>query len=85
LNLKAKNESSISHFSFESIIPGGFNLVVTASTCTALPSAAAAAAAAANGAGGGGTGGIITVVVAFEQRCDGGLRGVAAQLNLSNS
>ena len=37
LNLKAKIESSISHFSFKRLIPGGFNLGFKRSTCSALP------------------------------------------------
>ena len=39
LNLKAKVESSMSHFSFKRLVPGGFNLGLIGSTCTALPSA----------------------------------------------
>jgi len=37
LNLKAKFESSLSHYSFKRSDPGGFNMVLIGSTCTALP------------------------------------------------
>jgi hypothetical protein len=37
LNLKAKVESSLSHFSFKSIGPGNFNMGFIGSTCTAPP------------------------------------------------
>jgi hypothetical protein len=37
LKLKAKVESSISHFSFKRLVSGGFNLGFTVSTYTALP------------------------------------------------
>ena len=37
LNLKAKHESSSSHFPFKSLVPGAFNMGFIASTCTALP------------------------------------------------
>jgi len=39
LNLKAEVDSSISHFSFKRLVPGGFNLGFIGSTCTALPRA----------------------------------------------
>jgi hypothetical protein len=35
LNLKAEVESSISHFSFKSLVPGGFNSGFIGTTCTA--------------------------------------------------
>jgi hypothetical protein len=38
LNLKAEVESSTSQFSFKRLAPGGFNLGLIGSTCTALPS-----------------------------------------------
>jgi len=38
LNLKAKLESSSSHFSFQCLVPGGFNMGSMWSTCNALPS-----------------------------------------------
>jgi len=37
LNLKAKFESSTSHFSFKRLLPGAFNLGFIGSNCTALP------------------------------------------------
>jgi hypothetical protein len=37
LNLKAKVESNISHFSFKGLVPGGFNMGFIGSTCTASP------------------------------------------------
>ena len=37
MNLKAKFESSISHFSFERLVQGGFNWGYIRSICTALP------------------------------------------------
>ena len=37
LILKANVQSSISCFSFKRLFPGGFNLVLIGSTCTALP------------------------------------------------
>jgi len=37
LNLTAKVESSMSHFSFKCLVPGAFNLGLIGSTCTALP------------------------------------------------
>jgi len=37
LNLKAKVEGSLSHFSFKSLVLGGFNVGWIGSTCTALP------------------------------------------------
>jgi len=37
LNLKAKVESGSSHFSFKRSVPGGFNVGLIGSTCTALP------------------------------------------------
>jgi hypothetical protein len=35
--LKAKLESSTSHYGFKRLIPGGFNMDFIGSTCTALP------------------------------------------------
>jgi hypothetical protein len=49
LNLKAEVESSISYFSFKRLVPGGFNLGLIGSTCTALPGAAAGSMRAAAG------------------------------------
>jgi len=37
LNLKAEVESSASQCSFKRLVPGGFNLGLIGSTCTALP------------------------------------------------
>ena len=37
LNLKPKFESSPSHLSINGLVPGGFNLGLIGSTCTALP------------------------------------------------
>jgi hypothetical protein len=37
LNLKAADESSISHFSFKRLVPVGFHGGLIGSTCTALP------------------------------------------------
>jgi len=37
LKLKAKLETSLLYYSFKHLIPGGFNLGFTGSTCTALP------------------------------------------------
>jgi len=37
LKLKAEVESSMSHFSFKRLVPGGFNVGLIGSTCTALP------------------------------------------------
>ena len=39
LNLKAKVESSITHFCFKCLVPDGVTLVLIGSTCTALPRA----------------------------------------------
>jgi hypothetical protein len=43
LILKAKFESGSSYFSFSRLVPGGFNVGLIGSTCTALPLAASAA------------------------------------------
>jgi hypothetical protein len=37
LNLKAQVQSSASQFSFKRLVPGGLNLGLIGSTCTALP------------------------------------------------
>ena len=37
LNLKAEVESTISHFSFKRLAPGGFNSGLIGSTCTGPP------------------------------------------------
>ena len=37
LNLKPKIESSLLHFSFKSLVPGGFDMGFIGSTCSALP------------------------------------------------
>jgi hypothetical protein len=37
LNLKARVERSTAHFSFKRLVPGGFNVGLIGSTCTALP------------------------------------------------
>jgi len=37
LKLKAKLESTVSHFSVKRSVPGGFNVGLIGSTCTALP------------------------------------------------
>jgi hypothetical protein len=37
LNLKAKVESTMSHFSFKCLVPGGFNVGLIGATCTAPP------------------------------------------------
>ena len=37
VELKAKLESGLPYFSFKSLIPGGFNVGLIGSTCTALP------------------------------------------------
>ena len=42
LDLKTNFESGSPHFSFKRLVPGGFNLGLIGSTCTALPMAPSA-------------------------------------------
>jgi hypothetical protein len=51
--LKAKLGSSLSYFSFKSLVPGAFNVGFIGSTCTALPHGKAEAARAPTAAAGG--------------------------------